>query len=301
MSPQLSAALAMLFWAGSFVVARGVREAMPPVWLSFWRTALALVILAVIAAPRLRRDLPAALKGWKILAVIGLAMVTLGNTSAFVALQTTTVVNAGMINAIGPALIMVLSFVLYRDAVTPRQMLGIAVSLVGVVLLIVRADPEALRSLAVNRGDLWMVLAVFGWALYAVLLKRAPLSDARISQITAITVFGLLTMLPWYAWESRGRIAPVAVDLDVMAAILYTALFASVLAIVLWARAVHLLGPNKAGPFTHLVPVYSIVLGIIFLGETLQPYHLGGMALIATGIWLTSFARTRARPISKGE
>ena len=144
-----------------------------------------------------------------------------------------------------------------------------------------------LRSLHINRGDLWVLLAVVSWAFYTFLLRKRPAGLHPLSFLGSIIVIGLLVLAPFYAWEvSQG--ARVGTDLATCGSILYVALFPSVLAFIFWNQAVGEVGPNKAGLFLHLMPVFGAILSSLFLGESLHLYHLAGMGLIFSGIYLVT-------------
>jgi drug/metabolite transporter (DMT)-like permease len=166
-------------------------------------------------------------------------------------------------------------------------MLGILISLAGVVILITRADLMVLAAFDFNRGDLWFLVAVIGWALYAVLLKRAAPALHALSFMTAVTVCGILLLFPLYLWESLTQ-RPTEFNAPTVLSVIYLGLFTAVFAILLWTRAVRVLGANKVGLFIHLVPVFSVILAIIFLGEVLRGFHLIGIAMIGIGIYLTT-------------
>ena len=155
------------------------------------------------------------------------------------------------------------------------------------VTIIYRADPGLLLSLQINRGDLWILLAVVSWAFYTFLLRRRPAGLHPLGFLGAIIIIGLVVLIPFYGWEIvQGE--RVGTDLVTCARILYVALFPSVLAFIFWNQAVAEVGHATAGLFLHLMPVFGALLSSIFLGESLHMYHLAGMGLIFSGIYLVS-------------
>ena len=198
-------------------------------------------------------------------------------------MQTTTAINAVLVNSCIPVLIAVCSWIMYKEVMSLRQILGVLVSLLGVLLIIFRADPGSLMSLEFNRGDALVLVAAIFWALYSTNLKRYPEGLHPFAYLSGIVVAGIICLIPFYCYELlQGRVFQPT--LNSVAAIVYVALFASVLAFIFWNRAVRTVGANKAGPFIHLMPVFSTILAIIFLGEQIRLYHLFGMALIFSGI-----------------
>jgi drug/metabolite transporter (DMT)-like permease len=287
--PYLLLVLAALFWAGNFVLGRAVHTSIPPVSLVFWRWAIALLFLIPFAAPHLHAQWPILRRSWKALALYGFLGVSCFNTFIYFALQTTTATNAVLINSTLPVLIVGLSWLLGGTLVTRRQSLGIAISLVGVITIICRADPRLLFTLRVNSGDLWVLLAVVSWAFYTFLLRRRPEGLHPFSFLAAIIVMGLIWLIPLYAWElSRGY--RMVADRATFFSIIYLALFPSILAFSFWNQAVAQVGANKAGLFLHLMPVFGAILSVLFLGESFHLFHLAGISLIFSGIYLTSAA-----------
>jgi drug/metabolite transporter (DMT)-like permease len=287
-SPYLLLVLSTLFWAGNFVLGRAVKASIPPIGLAFWRWAIALAVLLPFSLPHLRAQWPLVRDNRRALAVCGILGVTCFNTFIYIGLHYTTAINALLVNSVIPVLIVVLSRVLAGTPVTRPQAIGVMLSLAGVIIIICRADEGLLLSLQVNRGDLWVLLAVMSWAFYTFLLRTRPAGLHPLSFLSAIIINGLVVLAPFYVWEiSRG--GRVGLDLATCGTLLYMALFPSVLAFIFWNQAVGEVGPNRAGLFLHLMPVFGAILSFFFLDESLYLYHLIGMGLIFAGIYLATF------------
>jgi drug/metabolite transporter (DMT)-like permease len=182
--------------------------------------------------------------------------------------------------------------VLFGDLVSKRQALGIAISFAGALTLISHGDPDVLLHLALNAGDLWMLGACASYALYTAILRRRPNVHAS-SFLFATFVVGGMLLLPLYLAETlHGR--PMPLNWHALLAVLYVAVFASVVAYLSFNRAVELLGANTAGLAVHLVPVFGTILAIMLLGEQPHIYHFLGIALIATGIVLATRGQATA-------
>lgn len=279
--------LAALFWSVNFVVGRAIHNSIPPVSLAFWRWFGALLIVLPFSYPYLRDQWPLLRRHWKMLAVYGVLGVGCFNTFIYIALHSTTATNALLINSTIPVLIVMLSWLLGGTALRPRQTLGVLVSLAGVVTIICRAELKLLLSFSINSGDLWVLLAVFSWSFYTFLLRKRPAGLNPLSFLTAIIFFGLIALIPFYGWE-LGQGGRMSHTLATYASLVYVSLFASVLAFILWNQAVGQIGANRAGLFLHLMPVFGTVFSIIFLGESFHMFHLAGIGLIFTGIYLTT-------------
>jgi len=293
--PYLLLVLTTLFWSVNFVISRGMHAEMPPMALSFWRWFVAFLILSPFGLRYLWQQRQLVRQHYRFIVVQGLIGVTAFNSLIYMAVQSTTAINAVLVNSCIPVLIAVWSWILYRDLMTVRQCFGVFLSLCGVCLIIARGDVVSLLSVDFNRGDLLVLLAAVFWALYSANLKRFPEGLHPLAYLTAIVIIGLAGIFPFYAAEiAYGTTFQLTVSTAVT--IIYVALFASVLAFIFWNSAVRKVGANKAGPFIHLMPVFSTLLAIVFLGEAVQYYHMTGILLIFTGIGLTTIRIVKKAP-----
>jgi drug/metabolite transporter (DMT)-like permease len=284
--PYLLLILANLFWAGNWVVGRGIRESVPPLALSFWRWVIALALILPFAWPHLRKDWPRLAAGWPWLVASGLLGTACYNALTYVGLQYTTVTNGLLLNSFIPVAIVALAWVFLGKRLRPIEAVGVATSLIGVVTIVARGDPAVLATLQLNMGDVWILVSVLAWAIYTLLLPRRPEVHA-MSYLAAIALVGLVGLLPAYAWElSEGR--HIRMTLPALTAIVYAGVLPAFLGFVFWNRGVEAVGPAKAGLFIHLLPAFGILLSIAFLGERPELYHFAGIALIFGGIWLNA-------------
>ncbi|MDD2463596.1 MAG: DMT family transporter [Desulfobulbus sp.] len=285
--PYLLLVLTTLFWSGNFVLSRGMHAAMPPLALSFWRWTLALVILLLVAHKPLWQQKSLLRNHARFILLQGILGVTGFNTLLYLAMQYTTVINAVLVNSCIPVLIALFSWLLYREKLLPRQCAGVLVSLLGVVLIMVKGQMSMLLQVSFNRGDLLVLAAAVVWALYSSNLKKYPRELHPLAYLAAISLVGLAGILPLYLVElAMGK--NFTLNAATAVTIGYVAVFASVLAFIFWNRAVRIIGANKAGPFVHLMPVFSSILAVFFLGETPAWYQGQGLLLIFVGILLTT-------------
>ncbi len=291
--PYLFLILAALFWSGNFIIGRGMHDVVPPIALSFWRWAVAFLILLPFAAPRCWEQRHHIAQHWRFLVVQGVLGVTGFNTLVYLGLQTTGAINAVLVNSTIPVMIVFITYALFRERITLRQGIGGLMSLFGVIWVVTHGAPTTLLSLHGSRGDLWILAAALTWASYSVFLRFYPDRLHPLVFLLSIMVTGLAALAPFYAWEHLGG-RTIHFDRATLLSILYVALFASVLAFIFWNRAVRWVGANRAGIFVHLMPVFSTVLAMIFLDERLESYHLWGIAAVASGITLTTM-RVRIR------
>lgn len=285
--------LTTLFWSGNFVLGRGMHAEIPPLSLSFWRWVIALVILCLFAVKHLYRQRQLVQHHSRFIIIQGLLGVAGFNSLIYLAIQTTTAINAVLINSCIPVLIVVCSWAMYREVMTVRQYFGVIVSLFGVVLIIAHGEIDYLLALSFNPGDLLVFAAALTWALYSSNLRNYPKELHPLAYQSGIVVSGLIILTPFYLFE-LSTVGGFRVTMASISTILYIALFASVLAFIFWNRAVRTIGANRAGPFIHLMPVFSTILAVIFLDETIQRYHLQGIGLIFIGIAMTTIKGKRS-------
>lgn len=291
-SPYAFLVLPPLFWAGNAVLARSAVGAVPPFTLSFWRWALALLILLTLALPRVLEQWHLVRRYWRTLLALAVTSVASYNTLLYLALQTTTAINVTLVASVMPVSIVALSWAWMGERLGPVQVVGMVVSFLGVLLVISDGRPEMLLGLEVRAGDVWVLLAVAAWSIYSVLLRRHPVPMDPLAQLTVLVMFGLPFVLPLYLWElAQGMVmAPVPGNLVIVC---YTAVFPGVLAYYFWNRGVAGVGAGVAGQYTYLVPILTALLSTVFLGETVQWYHLAAVALIFSGIGLATRRRKK--------
>lgn len=287
-------ALASLFWAGNFVMGRVVRGEIPPVALAFWRWLLAAAVLLPFTWREIAFRLGAIRRHAVLLAALGLAGVGTFNTLSYIALTGTEAINAMLVISLTPLAIFVAAFLIDGERPDRRRAFALAVSLAGVATIAARGDPAALLALRLNPADGIILLAVLGWGIYSVLLRRIPPGTlSPLALLTVTVLFGLVLLLPsWLAEIALTGAAPRA-DLPTALAVLYAALAASIGAYLCWNGGVALIGAAAAGPFLHLQPVFGTALAVLLLGEVPQPFHAAGFALVLAGVALAG--RTPSR------
>ena len=294
-APYVLLSLTSLFWAGNVVLGRHVAGHFPPVSLAWLRWTLAFLILLPFSWQALKADWPIARRHLPILLVLSLTGITLFNTMAYHALETTSALNALLIQSTGPLMIAFWSLVLNGDRLSAGQAGGIGLSLMGVLTIICRGDPAVLFRVEFTEGDIWMVTAMVIYGIYSSQLARRP-AMSQLGFLGFTLGLGALMLTPIFAAE-RALGAPLTFDTRALAAIAYVAIFPSVLAYLFFNRGVQLVGPNRAAPFFHLMPVFGSGLAIAFLGEQPHLYHAAGYALVLSGIAIaTIWAPRKATP-----
>jgi drug/metabolite transporter (DMT)-like permease len=280
-------ALTALLWSSNFVIGRAVRDDVSPEAMNFLRWAISLLILVPVSLRDLREHRALLARHWQLIALLGFTGIAVFQTLCYVALTMTTALNTILLLSLAPLAIVALSWAALGERVTRKQALGLLTSLAGAAVLILHGELVTLVDLRFNAGDLWMLLAIGVWAVYSVLLKRRPAQMPPLALHTTSVAAGTLCMLPAFGWQlAHGSGLPTSHT--AWMAIAFVAIFSSALAHALWVRGVATLGPNRAGVFIHLMPLFGAALAIMFLGEQLAAYHAVGAVLVLCGVVLTT-------------
>lgn len=282
--PYLLLAVAPLCWASNAVLARGVVHIIPPVSLAFWRWTIASLLLWPFAHQHAKRDWPLFARHWKTMCFLSLVGITGFNTLLYIAVQTTTAINAALIQTTMPAVIIVITWVGFKEKVTWLQSLGVGLCVLGGGLVVLRGRFSTFFDLSFVEGDLLMLVAVLLYALYSVFLRHRPPMHP-LSFLIYTFAMGAMGLLPIYIWE-LSRCGAFSLNISTTFSVLYLALFPSIVAFFCWNRGVESIGANRAGLFINLIPVFASILAIIWLGESLKAFHLIGMMLIFSGFFL---------------
>ncbi|MBC7950810.1 MAG: DMT family transporter [Rhodospirillaceae bacterium] len=276
-----------LLWAGNALVGRATSTEVAPIELSFWRWLLALALLLPFTIRDVLAHAPVLRARWRVVVIMGLFSVAAYNTLLYMAVQTTTAINATLMGASMPLMLLLLGRLWLGEPIRPAQALGIAVSALGMLAVVARGDPARLLGLGFTPGDILMLLATLSWAIYSVMLKRYALPVPGAALLAVLIMVGVITLAPLYAWHvaHHGVMSPTP---RVLGAIGYTALFASLCAYYFWNRGVAVVGAATAGQFTYLIPLFTAVLAVLLLGEEFRWFHALGGGLIFAGIGLAT-------------
>lgn len=290
--PYLLLTLAVLFWAGNFILGRAFHAEIPPIALAFWRWVGAAILVTWPALPHLRRDRQALINAWPAVLLLSLLGIAAFNTLAYSGLQYTEAINAFLLQSMMPVLIVLFSFLIFREKVTRLQSLGILVSLCGAVLITARGDFERLLSLSFNRGDLLVFSAIACYAGYSVMLRKRPRAHP-LAFIATTFWLGSIFLVPLYLWETF-TVASLELTPSTLLVLAYVMVFPSIISYLCFNRGVELVGANRAGLFIHLMPVFGGLMAVVFLGEVFGWYHGAGVVLIGLGIYLATRKKASA-------
>ncbi|MEW6632157.1 MAG: DMT family transporter [Pseudomonadota bacterium] len=282
----------MLLWGGNSVAGKLAVGHISPMTLVFLRWVMAVLILLPVGWRTLREDWPEVRRHWPLLAGLGACGFTIFNVIFYTALNYTTAINVSIEQAAIPIVIILANFVLFRLRVQRLQLVGVALTVVGVAVTASHGDLGQLLKLDLNFGDAIMLAAVLCYSLYSVGLRMKPTVRWQ-SLMLVLSIAALLTSVPFFVWEvAAGRV--IVPDARGWVLTLYTALGASVVSQVLYIRGNELIGANRAGLFINLVPIFGTLLSVLIVGEQFQPYQGLALALVLGGIALAEYSGRRA-------
>jgi drug/metabolite transporter (DMT)-like permease len=288
--------LTTLLWGGNSVAGKLAVGHVSPMVVVFLRWALAVLVMLPLGWRQLREDWPVLRRHWLLLAILGTGGFTLFNVIFYTALHYTTAINVSIEQAGMPILIIAINFLFFRMRASWMQLVGVCVTIFGVLLTASHGDPRQLLKLQVNFGDAIMLIAVLLYSGYSVVLRMKPRLHWQ-SLITALSLAALVTSLPFLAWEIAAGKAMMPDATGWMLA-LYIGLGVSVVSQVLYIRGNELIGANRAGLFINLVPIFGTLLSVLIIGEQFQFYQGLALVLVMGGIWL---AETSGRRMARAE
>ena len=279
---------ATLFWAGNFMVGKyAFLVEIPPLTLVFYRWLLVWIILLPFTFKEIIKYKDTILNNLPLLFFLGFTSVGLFNSFTYLSLIHTQVINASLFNTAIPAIIILLCFLFKVEKTNKFQILGLIISVFGILAIITKLNLDILLSLSFNKGDLIMIGGVITWGVYSTLLKKKKFTLPLLTLVHVICTFGLISVFPQFLYEySNGQL--VKFDINLVYTLIFLALFPSIGSYYCWAGAVSVIGANRAGIFLSLIPLFSTIMAIFFYNEKFQLFHLIGAILIILGLFLSN-------------
>jgi drug/metabolite transporter (DMT)-like permease len=281
--------LTALFWGGNAIAGRLAVGEISPMALTAMRWVIVVAVMLPLTAKQLLADWPVLKAKWLTTVLMGIFGFTAFNGLFYVAAHHTSAVNLTIFQGSIPVLVLIGMVLLFGVRVVPLQVLGMIVTLLGVVIVSVKGSFEILRSLGFNIGDVWTLIACVFYAGYTLALRHRPAVPGLVF-FTALAIVAFLSSIPLLTFE----IATGTVQWPTLKGwivLLYVGLLPSLMAQIFFIRGVELIGPARAGLFVNLVPVFGALLAVVLLGEPFAYYHAFGLALVLGGIWLAERKR----------
>ena len=280
--------LATLFWSGNFIVGKAASLfEIPPFTLNFYRWTFAWLILAPFTLKEIYKKRDYILGNIKLILVLGITSITIFNSIVYYSLNFTQVISGVLMISTIPVMIIFFCWVFRIEKTNPYQILGVIFSLLGVAVIVTKADLGKLLNLNFNKGDLWMVVAMFSWAMYSALLRKKKFELSQISLLQVIISAGLILLLPAYLLEMALGYR-LSVHLPFLLTLGYVVIFPGLASFIFWIKGISIIGSNRSGIFLHLMPIFSTILAILIFDEKFMTFHLIGAIFIISGIILSS-------------
>ena len=274
-----------IFMASNLVVARGGVEFVPPISLAFWRWSLVFLILLFVNFSNLKKKIITIKSESKKLFFLGSMGCGVCGAFPFLAGETTTILNMGIIYTSSPIFIILISSIFFKEKLNFYKLFGLISCLVGVAIIIVKGKLSLLISLNFTKGDLWMLGASIGWALYSIYLFYWNSKLSIFERFTVISFFGALSLLPFYLLE-QFLLSPTIFDINFLIWVLFAAISPGIIAFSLYTYTQKYLGASTTGLTLYLFTVYGAFYGIILFDEVLKIYHFVGTLMVFFGIFL---------------
>ena len=280
--------LATLFWSGNFIVGKfATLFQIPPLTLNVFRWITVWIILMPFTYKEIFINLPNIKKKWFVISFMGVITISTFNSVVYFALNYTQVINAVLVLAAIPAATIFFSSLMNIEKTNIFQLIGLFLSIIGIGSIISNGDIQKITSLNFNKGDLWMLVCVFTWALYSTLLKKNKFRFSHFTLIQLMVSVGILFLIPQFFYEKS-----IGLELIFNKAffliLFYVVVFPAIAAYYCWQKGVEIIGPNRASMFIQLMPLFSAVMAIIIFNEKFELYHFAGASFIVSGIYLSN-------------
>ena len=280
--------LTVTFWAGNFVVGKLASfYQIPPFSLNFYRWFFAGLILMPFTIKEIIKKRNYIIENIGFFIILGVTSITIFNSIVYYSLYYTQVISGVLMISTIPVWIIFISSILNIEKTNVFQIIGVGLSLTGVIFIITKADINLIKSLDFNKGDLTMVIAMFSWAIYSALLKKKTYEISQISLLQVVIISGLIFLIPIYLIEMNlGYL--IKLEKPFFLTLTYVVLFPGLASFFFWIKGIAMIGANRAGAFLHLMPIFGAIMAMIIFDEKFMFYHFLGAAFIITGIILSN-------------
>ena len=279
---------AALFWSGNFIVGKfATLFEVPPLTLNFLRWVMVWFILIPFTIKEILAKKDYIKKNFFTIGLMGILSISTFNSVVYFALNFTQVINAVLMLAAIPPMIIIFSSIMQIEKTNIFQLSGLFLSIIGVGTIISNADIQKITSLSFNKGDIWMLVCVLSWSLYSTLLKKNKFELSQFSLIQIMVSVGLIFLVPQFLYEQSIGLE-IKINKASIFILLYVVIFPAIAAYYCWQKAIELIGPNRSSMFIQLMPLFSALLAIIIFKERFQSFHFIGATFIISGIYLSN-------------
>ena len=280
--------LTTLFWSGNFIVGKAASMFdIPPFSLNFYRWLFAGIILLPFTFKEILQKKKYIFDNIGFFIILGITSITIFNSAVYYSLYYMQVISGVLMISTIPVWIMFISSILGIEKTNKFQIIGVILSLLGVIFIITKSDINLIKNLDFNKGDLIMASGMFAWALYSALLKKKSYEISQITLLEVVIIIGLLFLVPIYFLEIKfGN--QLILNKPFILTLSYVVLFPGLASFFFWIKGISIIGANRAGVFLHLMPIFGSLMAIILFNEKFMFYHLLGAIFIIAGITLSN-------------
>ena len=280
--------LTTIFWSGNFIVGKAASMfQIPPFSLNFYRWFFAGLILLPFTYKEILKNKKYILDNLGFFIILGITSITIFNSIVYYSLYYTQVISGILMISTIPVWIIFISSLLNIEKTNIYQILGVFLSLTGVIFIITKADLNLIKNLDFNKGDLSMVVAMFSWAIYSALLKSKKYEISQVSLLEVVIICGLIFLIPIYFIEmNMGNTIVLGKPFYLILG--YVVIFPGLAAFFFWIKGISIIGANRAGIFLHLMPIMGAIMAMIIFDEKFMFYHILGAIFIVAGITLSN-------------
>jgi len=277
-----------IFWSGNFIVGKAASlYQIPPFSLNFYRWFFAGLILFPFTFKELINKKNYIFKNIGFFIILGISSITIFNSIVYYSLYYTQVISGVLMISTIPVWIIFIASILNIEKTNVFQIIGVGLSLIGVICIITKADLDLIKNLDFNKGDLSMIVAMFAWAVYSALLKKKKYEISQLALLQVVIILGLIFLIPIYFIEMNlGH--TIVLGLPFYLTLSYVVIFPGLLAFFFWIKGISIIGANRAGVFLHLMPIFGAIMAMIIFDEKFMYYHLLGAIFILAGITLSN-------------
>jgi drug/metabolite transporter (DMT)-like permease len=281
-------------YAGNLLVGKAVADTVPPITLAFLRLTIAFLIVLPFGFKEWRENKQLWIKEWKAIIILAFTGIAAFNTLLYYSLHFTSPINAGIVESATPIFSVIIGFLLLREKMEKRKLVGVLISMIGVLWVLSKGSIEVILSLSFNFGDILMCLAVICWVLYSFVVKRHSGKFPVYGGLLSILFTAILIMLPFTAFEWN-QLHTIDWNWNTGMSLLYLGIFPSVIALIGWNKAVEDIGPSLASVFLNLVPVFAAIGSFIFFKEAITWHQFFGGCVVLIGVYFTTKEKVKAQ------
>ncbi len=286
--------LAALFWSGNFIVGKAASTyEIPPFSLNFYRWFFAFLILFPFTYKEVINKKDYVFENLGLFIILGITSITIFNSIVYYSLYYTQVISGILMISTIPVWILFFASFLKIEKTNIFQILGVILSLTGVLFIVTKADIQLIKELEFNKGDLSMVIGMLSWAIYSALLRKKTHPISQLALLEIIIICGFIFLVPIYFIEmSFGN--EIVLGLPFILTLSYVVLFPGIFAFLFWIKGIDIIGANRSGVFLHLMTIFGALMAIMILREKFMFYHFLGAIFIIAGITLSNKSKKNA-------